>query len=78
MREEVTEDVSGFNTKVDDYLKYAPMASVSARNLAGIKGRHKLVDRTIIYAMSSFLSKEIVTSLKHATHQLRPDGSTYN
>jgi hypothetical protein len=40
VRKEVTEDVSGFDTKVDDYLKYAPMASVYALNLAGVKGRH--------------------------------------
>ena len=78
VKEEVTEDAPGFKTKVDDYLKYAPMAGVYVLNLAGVKGRHKLVDRTIIYAVSAFLSNEIVTKLKHATHQLRPDGSTYN
>jgi membrane-associated phospholipid phosphatase len=28
--------------------------------------------------MSSILSAQLVTALKHDTHQLRPDGSTYN
>ncbi len=76
--EEVEEDCSGFNTRVDDYLKYAPAASVYLLNLVGVKGRHKILDRSIILAMSSILSAQIVTALKHGTHQLRPDGSTYN
>jgi hypothetical protein len=76
--EEVIEDASGFKTKVDDYLKYAPAASVYLLNAVGIKGKHKILDRTIILAMSSILSAQIVTALKHAIHQLRPDNSTYN
>jgi len=76
--EEVTEDVSGFKTKVDDYLKYAPVATVYLLNAAGIKGRHKILGRTIILGMSSILADQVVTLLKHGTHQLRPDGSTYN
>ena len=76
--EEVTEDVRGFNTKVDDYLKYAPAATVYLLNAAGIKGRHKILDRTIILGMSSILVNQVVTFVKHGTHQLRPDGSTYN
>ncbi len=76
--EEVTEDVSGFRTRTDDYLKYAPVAAVYLLNAAGIKGRHKIIDRTIILGMSSILADQVVTYLKHCTHQLRPDGSTYN
>ncbi len=75
---EVKEDMPGFRTTVDDYLKYAPVVSTYALNIAGVKGRHRLVDRTIVFAVSSILTNQIVTSLKHATHQLRPDGSTYN
>jgi hypothetical protein len=76
--EEVTEDMSGFHTRVDDYLKYAPTASVYMLNAVGIKGRHKFIGRTVILTMSSILSAQLVTALKHGTHQLRPDGSTYN
>ena len=76
--EEVTEDASGFKTKLDDYLKYAPAATVYLLNAAGIKGRHKILDRTIILGMSSILANQVIVFLKHSTHQLRPDGSTYN
>jgi membrane-associated phospholipid phosphatase len=76
--EEVTEDMGGFSTKVDDYLKYAPAATVYLLNAVGVKGRHKIIDRTIILGMSSIFADQVVTLLKHSTHQLRPDGSTYN
>jgi hypothetical protein len=76
--EEVTEDASGFKTRADDYLRYAPAASVYLLNAVGIKGKHKFLDRTIILTMSTIISSQLVTALKHATHQLRPDGSTYN
>jgi membrane-associated phospholipid phosphatase len=76
--EEVTEDASGFNTRVDDYLKYAPAVTVYLLNAVGVKGRHKIIARTVILGMSSILADQVVTFLKHSTHQLRPDGSTYN
>lgn len=76
--EEVGEDMSGFHTRVDDYLQYAPTASVYMLNAVGIKGRHKFVGRTVILTMSSILSAQLVIALKHGTHQLRPDGSTYH
>jgi membrane-associated phospholipid phosphatase len=75
---EVKEDMPGFKTTVDDYLKYAPVVSTYALNIAGVKGRHRLLDRTIVYTVSSILTNQVVTSLKNATHQLRPDSSTYN
>jgi hypothetical protein len=76
--EEVVEDAGGFNTRVDDYLKYAPAASVYLLNFVGIKGRHKFIGRSVILVASTILSSQLVTALKHCTHQLRPDGSTYN
>jgi len=76
--EEVQEDMRGFSTRVDDYLKYAPTATVYLLNAAGVKGRHQFLGRSVILVMSTILSSQIVTSLKHSTHTLRPDGSTFN
>ena len=75
---EVKEDLPGFKTTVDNYLKYAPMVTTYALNIAGVKAKHRLLERTTILAVSSIVTNQIVTSLKHATHQMRPDGSTYN
>src|SRR5215471_18796892 len=43
VREEVTEDMSGFHTGIDDYLQYVPTASVYLLNAVGVKGRHQFV-----------------------------------
>jgi hypothetical protein len=75
---EVQEDMRGFSTHVDDYLKYAPTASVYLLNAIGVKGRHEFLGRSVILVMSTVLSSQIVTSLKHSTHELRPDASTFN
>src|SRR5215211_8954828 len=40
---EVTSDMPGFKTKMDDYLKYAPVFSTYALNIAGVKGHHRLI-----------------------------------
>ena len=40
---EVQEDASGFKTKVDNYIQYAPAASIYLLNAAGIKGTPFLI-----------------------------------
>ncbi|MBW8686875.1 phosphatase PAP2 family protein [Chitinophaga rhizophila] len=77
-KNEVTEDHPTFRTSVDDYLKYVPAAAVYALNMAGIKGKHNFVDRTILLGMSSVLVTSSTFFIKKATGRLRPDGSTYN
>ena len=44
-------------------------------NWAGIKGKHNLKDRTIIYATSQLIAASMVIPLKHITKEERPDGS---
>src|SRR5262249_17325700 len=75
---EVKEDMPCFRTTVENYLKYAPVVATYALNIVGVKVKHPLLERTAILAVSSIFTNQIVTSLKHVTHQMRPDGSTYN
>ena len=60
---------------LDNYLQYAPAGAVYLLNLAGVHGKNKFVDRTIIYAMSNLFVGIIVTPVKHLTAETRPDGS---
>src|ERR1043165_69923 len=39
-------------TSVDDYLEYAPAIAVYGLNIACIRGKHNVVDETMLYAMS--------------------------
>jgi hypothetical protein len=77
VKEEVYDESQHKKLPIDDYLQYAPAAAVYGLNLAGIKGRHNFVDRTIIYAMSDIVLRVVVSSGKSLTKKLRPDGSNY-
>ncbi len=78
VREEILEHNDRFHTNIDNYLQFAPAASVYLLNASGIKGKHNFKDRTILLGMSTLLMAGTVFSLKKITHQLRPDGSAYN
>lgn len=78
IRSEVQEDLPGFATTIDNHLRYIPAAGVYLLDFSGIKAKHRFMGRTIIFLASTILTEQLVTPLKHATHQLRPDGTTYN
>jgi len=78
VREEILEHNDKFHTNIDNYLQFAPAASVYLLNASGIKGKHNFKDRTILLGMSTLLMAGTVFSLKKLTHQLRPNGSAYN
>ena len=78
VREEILEHNDKFHTSIDNYLQFAPAASVYLLNASGIKGKHNFKDRTILLGMSTLLMAGTVFSIKKITHQLRPDGSAYN
>ena len=61
--------------KLDNYTQYLPVVMVYGYNLAGIRGKHNLKERTIIYGTSQFISAAFVLPLKHLVKEERPDGS---
>jgi hypothetical protein len=77
-KEEILEEYPRFKTNLDDYLMFAPAAGAFLLEMGGIKGKHNLKDKTIIYGIGFVISTTVVFSLKKITHQLRPDGSKYN
>src|ERR1700742_1686214 len=50
---------------VDDYLQYAPALTVYVLNAVGVKGKHGLRDRTVIYIMANAVLGAAVLGLKH-------------
>ncbi|NTV45774.1 MAG: phosphatase PAP2 family protein [Chlorobiales bacterium] len=77
LREEVLEHIDG-KTTIDDFMQYLPGGAVYGLNTLGIKGRHNIIDGTIIYGSSLLVMTGIVTSIKLATHIERPDKSAKN
>ena len=64
-----------FHTNVDDYLAFVPAAAVYALNLAGVKGKHNFVDRSVIYLVSLTMAGLTTGIIKSSTGVWRPDGS---
>jgi membrane-associated phospholipid phosphatase len=77
LRNEITARVTT-KTHIDNYSQYAPAAAVYALNLAGIKGKHGFLDRSIILATSAAIMSVTVTGIKQLTHVQRPDGSSFD
>lgn len=66
-----------FNHHIDDYLQYAPAVAMYGLKIAGVEGRSSWRRMLVSDAFSYALSIGLVTSLKHTTKVLRPDGSSY-
>jgi hypothetical protein len=71
-RNEVVEDRPE-TTQFDNYTQYFPAAMVYGLNAFGLKGKHNLVDATIIYASSQLISSAFVIPIKHLVKEERPD-----
>ncbi|MFP5438433.1 MAG: phosphatase PAP2 family protein [Bacteroidia bacterium] len=77
LRAEVKEDIDQ-KTSIDDFSQWAPAASVFALDAFGIKAKHSLRDRTVIFTTSFTIMATTVFALKSITHIERPDGSSKN
>jgi len=77
IQEETWDDHPHNTTTIDNYLQFAPAVAVYALNLAGIKGEHNFVDRSMIYLMSNLIMEGFVAPIKSWTHIPRPNGEGY-
>ena len=73
--EGIRERWPGFQTNADDYLVYVPAVAVYGLNLAGVKGKNNIVDRSIIYGVSHTAALVTFRAIKRSTGVLRPDSS---
>jgi hypothetical protein len=77
LRAEVKEDIDE-KTSIDDFSQWVPAASVFALDAFGVKAKHNLRDRTVIFATSYAIMATTVFALKSVTHVERPDGTSNN
>ena len=75
---EWVQSVANATTKVDNWLQFAPVASVYVMRGCGAKGVHRLGDLTALAACSYLLGTGINTGIKYGTRVLRPDGTAHN
>ena len=74
-RNELQEDHPIFANHADDYLRYVPAAAVYALNLAGIKGKHRVIDQTGLYVLSMAIMGGSTSIVKRVVDRKRPDGA---
>lgn len=67
-----------FKARYDDYLQYAPTATVYALKLAGVKGRNNTGRATLSYVTSLAIMGILVNTIKYTSRVERPDGSKKN
>jgi len=77
VKEEIWMDNPHKQFHADNYLMFAPAASVYALNALGIHGKNNFRDRTILLLMSQLITNGVVFSVKGWSHEQRPDGSDY-
>jgi len=75
IHEDIMEDHAGFRTTIDDQMRLVPLVAVYGLNLAGVKGKHNLVELSIIALTSNYVSGLITKNVKTLTREHRPDGS---
>ena len=75
INDEVKEHADNIDTHstIDDFSRYVPIVAVYGLNLAGIKGKSSLRDRSIILATSLVITNIAVFGLKHTVKEERPD-----
>jgi len=77
-RDELQEDHPLFAAHADDYVQFAPALAVYGLHIAGIKGKHSLLDATGYYLVSEAIMNGTVHTLKSLTKRERPNHSGFN
>ena len=67
--------IPNFQTSIDDYLVFAPAASVYALDLINVKSANDPLNQTLLFAKTSAITLVTVYGLKYITQETRPDGS---
>lgn len=78
VKEERDEYMPKFRHRLDDYLQFAPIATVYGLNAMGIKGRTDFANRTAIMIKAEIIMTAITFPLKKFTAVTRPDGTQRN
>ncbi|QXP51432.1 phosphatase PAP2 family protein [Cellulophaga sp. HaHa_2_95] len=67
-----------FETNLDDYTRYAPVATLFISDVAGVQAKNHWFDQTKHLAISMILTDVFTRALKKNIYKLRPDGSNEN
>jgi len=75
LAEDRNRNIPWYNTKVDNYLQFAPIVVAYGLDACGVKSETDVVNRTAILAKGEILMFGVTELLKYTTLETRPDGS---
>lgn len=78
IQEQMLRPFPGFDTHVDNYLQYVPLAAVFGLKAAGVKSRSDFVNQMVITAKAELLMGVIVTGMKTWIRIERPERGGVN
>ena len=67
-----------WQSKLDDYIQYIPIAELYTANLLNIKARHNALDQTKILLISELITSGICHTIKATANITRPDGNKFS
>ena len=67
-----------YNTSIDDYLPFVPVAEMYIADMYGVKAKNHWFDQTKYLFISNLFTSIITHGLKRVTNKTRPDGSPYS
>lgn len=67
-----------FESKIDDYTQYAPIAQMYIADLMGVKSKNHWFDQSKNLFISNLITAGITHGLKNLMNKTRPDGSDYS
>ena len=76
--EERNEHLFGFTNHLDDYAQFAPFVAIYGFEVAGMKPRTDIKNRTAILIKGQILNLGLVYILKKSLKETRPDGTAYS
>jgi hypothetical protein len=74
----IQQPFNGFETDIDDYLQYTPIALMYAADLFHVKSKNTVWNQTKFLAMSELGTMIIVQAIKYTLRIERPDHSKFN
>lgn len=72
----LSSEFPGFDSSLDDYLRYTPPAVVYGLDLAGVGSRNSFRDKTLIFLKANIIGLGVGFALKGVTRVRRPDNSS--
>ena len=77
IRQSLEQNNAFWETRVDDYIQFAPAFAAYTMKLCHVESTHQLLDMTVIYGLSNLFAGSIVYGTKIIAGRERPNHSDY-